>query len=154
MDAAPTTRLASSRRSVPNPKTTTVAKRVTTPLPTSSQLTRIIGASTSKPDAPVALSRRCQAIQLRSVVMPAIAKRRRDRAQGQAARAAAVSTPATMAKAQVTDTPYISDLPPRAPRVEPSYCCSRFSLYAHAAHALVGAQASPQQALQYTASLP
>src|SRR5829696_6213251 len=127
MDAAPTTRIASSRRSVPNPKTTTVAKRVTTPLPTSSQLTRIIGASTSKPNACVALSRRCQAIQLTSVVMPAIAKRRRDRAQGQAARAAAVSTPATMADTYVTDTPYISDPPPRAPRAEPGYCCPRYT---------------------------
>src|SRR5215211_4873095 len=111
MDAAPTTRIASSRRSVPNPKTTTVAKRVTTPLPTSSQLTRIIGASTSKPNACVALSRRCQAIQLTSVVKPATAKRRRERAQGQAARTAAVSTPATTADTYVTDTPYISDPP-------------------------------------------
>jgi hypothetical protein len=95
--AAPTARTAVSRRSVPSPKTTTVVKRATTPLPTSSQLTRISGASTSKPNAPVALSKRCQAIQLKSVATPATAKRRRERAQGQAARTAAVSIPATMA---------------------------------------------------------
>src|SRR5215213_3816588 len=116
--ATPTTRLARSRRSVTRPKTITVAKRVTTPLPASSQLTRIIGASTSKPDAPVALSSRCQAIQLTSVVMPAIAKRRRKRAQGQTARTAAASTPATRADTYVTDTPYIGD-PPLARTVVP-----------------------------------
>src|SRR5215208_1879242 len=112
--AAPTTRTAGSRRSVPSPKTTTVAMRARTPLPTSSQLTLIIGASTSKPKAPVALSRRCQAIQLTRVVMPATTKRRRARAQGQAARAAVVSTPATMADTYVTDTLYTNGPPPCA----------------------------------------
>jgi hypothetical protein len=43
------------------------------------------------------LSKRCQAIQLKSVATPATAKRRRERAQGQAARTAAVSIPATIA---------------------------------------------------------
>src|SRR5215203_1138180 len=127
MAAAPTTRLARSRHSVTRPKSPTVAKRARTPLPTSSQLTLIIGASTSKPDAPVALSRRCQAIQLTSVVMPATKKRRRKRAQGQAARATAVSTPATMADKYVTDTPYISTSPSRAPRAEPGHCCSCYT---------------------------
>jgi hypothetical protein len=41
------------------------------PLPTSSQLTRIIGTMTSQSDARVALSRRFQAMQLASVVTPA-----------------------------------------------------------------------------------
>src|SRR5215211_8215150 len=108
MDAAPTTRLAVSRRSVPKPKTTTATKRVTTPLPTSSQLTRMIGASTSKPNACVEFKRRCQAIQPTSVATPAIAKRPLERAQGQRARAAAASTPDTT-DTYVTDTPYIGD---------------------------------------------
>src|SRR5215213_3375773 len=149
--AAPTTRTAGSERSVPRPKITTVAKRAATPLPTSSQLTRITGAPTSKPIAPVALSRRCQAIQLASVATPATKKRRRKRAQGQAARAAAVSTPATMADTYVTDTPYISASPPRAPRAEPGYCCSR---YTYTRTCSSSTQTSVQPALQDTASLP
>src|SRR5215212_7370742 len=137
MNAAPTTRLARSLRSVPKPKTTTVTKRVTTPLPTSSQLTRIIGASTSKPNACVAFNRRCQAIQLTSVVTPAIAKRRRERAQGQTARTAAASSPATMAETKVTDTLYIRSSPP-TPQAEADYCYLRYTHFPSAERTLSG----------------
>src|SRR5215216_198550 len=107
MDAAPTTRLAGSLRSVINPSTRAIAKKESTPLPASSQLTLIIGASTSKPLARVTFRSRCQAIQPTSVATPATAKRPRIRAQGQTARAAAVSTPAMRAAIKVTDAGYI-----------------------------------------------
>src|SRR5829696_7146811 len=108
MDAAPTTRLACSLGSVISPSTRAVAKKASTPLPASSQLTWIIGASTSKPVARVTFRMRCQAIQPTSVATPAAAKRPRVRAQGQAARATAASTPATTAETYVTDAGYIN----------------------------------------------
>ena len=72
MDAAPTTRIASSRCSVTKLKTTTVAKRVTIPLPTSPQLNRIIGASTSKFAACVALTRRCTCESSHTPAIPSL----------------------------------------------------------------------------------
>jgi hypothetical protein len=82
--------------------------RAPTPLPTSSQLSAIMGASTSNSVARVALRRRCQAIQLTSVAMPVIEKRPRRRVQGQAARAPAVSTPTMTAETYFTDAGYIT----------------------------------------------